>query len=109
MINFDDVTKTHEINSWRFWIWKKLITSTNGGTKAAANERNKEGVFTNCVLFTDCISRINNTEIDNAKDIDVVMNMYNLVEYSENYSQTSGSLWLYYRDQPAFDSNNKYY
>ena len=81
----------------------------NSGTKAVPNDRNKEGVFTNCALFTDCISRINNTEIDNAKDIDVVMNMYNLVEYSENYSETSGSLWLYYRNQPAFDSNNKYY
>ena len=40
-----------------------------------------------------CISRINNTEIDNAKDIDIVMPMYNLIEYSDNYSKTSGSLW----------------
>ena len=39
----------------------------------------------NCALFTDCISEINNSQIDNAKDIDVVMPMYNLIEYSDNY------------------------
>ena len=54
------------------------------------------------------MSEINNTEIDNAKDIDVVMNMYNLTECSENYSQTSGSFWLYYRDQPGLDNNGNF-
>ena len=42
--------------------------------------------------FTDCISEINNTEVDNARDIDVVMSMYKLIEYIENYSKVSGSL-----------------
>ena len=46
-----------------------------------------------------------NTQIDNAKDIDVVMNMYNLTEYSENYSPTSGSLWQYYRNQPDLNDD----
>ena len=46
------------------------------------------------------ISKINNTEIDNAQDIDIVMPMYNLIEYSDNYSKTSGSLWQYYKDEP---------
>ena len=46
-----------------------------------------------------------NTQIDNAKDIDVVMNMYNLTEYSENYSSTSGSLWQYYRNQPDLNDD----
>ena len=50
--------------------------------------------------FTDYISEINNTEIDNAKDIDVVMTMYSLIEYSKNYSKTSVSLWQYYIDEP---------
>ena len=50
--------------------------------------------------LTDCISEINNTKLDNAKYIDVVMPMYNLIEYSDNYSKTSGSLWQYYRDDP---------
>ena len=84
---------------------KGTIAVPNNGTAAAPNKRNKEVVFKNCAPFTDCASEINNTRLDNAKDIDVVMNMYNLIEYSENYSQTSGSLWLYYRDQSALDGN----
>ena len=47
----------------------------------------------------DCINEINNTRIYNSKDIDVVMPMYNLIEYSHNYSKISGSLWQYYRDE----------
>ena len=49
----------------------------------------------NCAPFTSCISAINNTEIDNAKDLDVIMPMYNLLEYSKNYSETSGSLYQF--------------
>ena len=61
-------------------------------------------VFKNCAPFTNCISEINNTQIDNANDIDVVMPMYNLIEYSNNYSKTSGSLWQYYRYEPALNN-----
>ena len=50
-------------------------------------------------LLTNCVSEINNTQVDNAKDIDIVMPMYNLIEYSDNYAKTSGSLWQYYRDE----------
>ena len=57
-----------------------------------ANNNHKELVFKNCAPFTDCISEINNTQIDNAKDIDLVMLMYNLIEYGNNCSKTSGSL-----------------
>ena len=46
------------------------------------------------------MSRISNTELDNAKDIDIVIPMYNLIEYSDNYSKKSGSLWKYYKDDP---------
>ena len=52
------------------------------------------------VAFKNCISEINNTKIDNCEDIDIVMPMYNLIEYSDNYAETSGSLWQYYRDEP---------
>ena len=62
------------------------------------DERDKGVTFKNCAPFTKCISRINNTDIDNAHDIDIVMPMYNLIEYSDNYSKTSGSLWKYYKD-----------
>ena len=62
-----------------------------------ADERNKDVTFKNCAPFTKCISRINGTDVDNAQDIDIVMPMYNLIEYSDNYSKTSGSLWQYYK------------
>ena len=65
------------------------------------NNGDEELVFKNCAPFTDYISEINNIQIDHAKDTDVVMPMYNLVEYSNNYSKTSGSLWQYYRDEPT--------
>ena len=55
------------------------------------DKRNKRVIFKKCTPFTDCISEINNNQIDNAKDLDVVMSMYNLIEYSDNYSKTSES------------------
>ena len=57
-------------------------------------------MFTNCAPFTDCMSEINNIQIGNAKYIDVLSPMYNLIEYSDNCSKTSGSLRQYYRDEP---------
>ena len=66
---------------------KGTITITGAGDDDAAkrlDERNKGVIFKNCAPFTKCISRINNTDIDNAKDIDIVMPMYNLIEYSDN-------------------------
>ena len=70
------------------------------------NNNDKKVVFKNCAPFTDCISEINNTQINNAKNNDAVMAMYDLIEYSDNYSKTSGSLWQYYRDEPFFDDND---
>ena len=64
-------------------------TATDG---AAANNTNKKVIFKNCAPFTNCINKINNTQIDNAEYIDIVMPMYNLTEYSDNYPKTSGSL-----------------
>ena len=63
-------------------------------------------IFKNCAPFTNCISEINNAQVDHAKDIDIVMLMYNLIEYSDNYAKTSGSLWQYCLDIPAVDNNN---
>ena len=68
---------------------------------AGGGNNNIQIVFKNCPPFTNCISEMNNTQIDNARDIDVVMPMYDLIEYSDNHSKTSGSLWQYYRDEPA--------
>ena len=72
---------------------EETITVTNTGIAAASNSINKNVIFKNCASFTDCLSRINNKEIDHAKDINMVMRMYNLIEYSYNYMKTSGSSW----------------
>ena len=72
---------------------------------AAANNTNKKVIFKNCTPFTNCISKINNPQIDNAEYIDIIMLMYNLIEYSDNYSKTSGSLWQYCKEIPAINNN----
>ena len=64
-----------------------------------ANKRNKNLAFKNNASFINCISKINAVKIDNAEDLDVVMLMYNLLEYSKNYRKTIGRLWNY-RDEP---------
>ena len=60
----------------------------------------KKLVFKNNARFNGCISKINDVLIDNAEDLDVAMPMYNLLEYSKNYSKTTGSLWNYHSDEP---------
>ena len=51
-----------------------------------------------CHLLSVCIRSVNNTQIDNAEDVDVVMPVYNLTEHTDSYSKTWGSLWQFYRD-----------
>ena len=85
---------------------KGMITINGRGADAAARQADEgyKGVaFKNCAPFINCISEINNTQVDNAKDIDIVMPMYNLIEYSDNYAKTSGSLWQYFRDETDDD------
>ena len=82
---------------------KGTITITGAAADAAArqaDERDKGVAFKNCAPFINCISEINNTQVDNAKDIDIVMPMYNLIEYADNYAKTTASLWQYFRDEP---------
>ena len=69
-----------------------ITVNNTAAAGAAANNTNKKVIFKNCAPFTNCISKINNTDIDNAKYIDIVMPMYDLIEYGDNYSKISGSL-----------------
>ena len=62
---------------------------------------NKKLAFKHNAPFINCMSKINNTLIDNVEDLYIVIPMYNLNEYSKNYSKTSGSLWSFYRDEPS--------
>ena len=77
-----------------------IFEAGNDGTARQADERYKTVTFKNCAPFTKCISRINNIDIENAQNIDIVMPMYNFIEYSDNYSKPSESLWQYYKDEP---------
>ena len=87
---------------------KRTISANNtAAAGAAVNNNDRKVIFKNCAPFTNCISEINNTQIDNAKDIDIVMPMYNLIEYSDNYAKTTGSLWQYCKDIPARDANDE--
>ena len=74
---------------------KGTITVNNTGTAAAPNNRSKKVILKSCAPFTNCISEINNMQVDNAEDIDIVMKIFNLIEYSNNFSKTSGRLWQY--------------
>ena len=74
--------------------------------QAKPNNNVKEILFKSSALFTNCISEINNAQLDNAKNINVAIPMYILTEYSNYYSKTSESLWKYYRGEPFLDPND---
>ena len=82
-----------------------LVSGTITVTVLEADRRNDDiqVVFKSCGPFTNCISQINNTQIVNAKYVDVLMSMYNLIEYTNNHSKASWSLRHYYTDEPALN------
>ena len=100
----------------RILLWKEILllvkkiftanyfnAPNNTTANATANDNvlgEKKLVFKNNAPSINCISKINGVKIDNAEDLDVVIQMYNLLEYSKNYRKTTGSLWNYYRDEP---------
>ena len=85
---------------------KRIITVPNTATGGAAvNNTNKKVIFKNFAPFADCITEINNTQGDDDQKIDVVMSMYNLIEYSDACLKTSESLWQWYRDESALNAN----
>ena len=83
-----------------------ITVNKTAAADADANNTNKIVIFENCAPFTNCISEINNTYLDNAKVLDIEMPMYNLIEYSDNYSKICGSLWQHTKDVTAVNNNN---
>ena len=77
-------------------VKETIEVTKKAGKGTAPNNRIKKVTFKNFTPFINCISRIKNTQADDAHDIDVVMPMYNLIEYTKNYSKTSGNLWRFY-------------
>ena len=89
-------------------IVKRDISLTIATERNFIDLRGRFLAFKNNAPITNCISKINNVLIDNAEDLDIVMPMYNLLEYSNNYSKTTGSLWNYYKDEPNNPPPNNY-
>ena len=85
--------------------------TVNGIVNGAENEinrRNRPLILKNYAPFVSCITKINNELIEDAENLDIVMPMYNLLEYSKNYRKTMGSLYNYYRDELSNDNNNNF-
>ena len=80
------------------YVWVKGNVSANNPNNN--DNFNLKFAFKNNAPFMSCISKINSKLVENAEDLDVVMPMYNLLEYSKNYQKTSGSLFNYSRDEP---------
>ena len=90
------------------YILIKGTITVNGVVNGVENEiirRNRKLILKNNAPFVSCIARINNEFIEDADDLDIVMSMYNLLEYSKNYRKTIGSLYNYYRDELSDDNN----
>ena len=77
-----------------------------GDITAIGGNANTKVVFKNCAPFTKCVTHINDQHVDNADDLDIVMPIYNLNEYSNNYSDTSGSLWQFKRYEQNMNNKN---
>ena len=75
------------------------ITTTSG-------DPNTRVAFKNCALFTKCVTHINDEHVDNADNLDIIMPMYKLIEYTDNYLDTSGSLWQFQRDEQNMSNGN---
>ena len=80
------------------------VTITVAGNNPR-DRQNKPLILKNIAPFVSCITRINGELIEDADDLDIVMPMYNLLEYSKNYRKTIGSLYNYYRDELNNDAN----
>ena len=79
-----------------------------GNITATPNNAATQVVFKNCAPFEKCRTEINETFVDDAQHINIAMPMYNLIEYSDNYSDTSGSLWQFKWDQQPINNNEPF-
>ena len=79
--------------------------SVTGNITVTRGNANTKVAFKNCVPFEKCRTEINETFVDDAQHINIAMPMYNLIEYSDNYSDTSGSLWQFKRDEIEGDAD----
>ena len=99
----------YAIMQMRFILVNGTITVTaTAGANNIKDKKNRKLILKNNAPFVSCITRINNELIEDADDLDIVMPMYNLLEYSKNYRKTIGSLYNSYRDELTNDNNNNF-
>ena len=91
---------SNQPSKFRTKNWVETNDESRGTYNVNSQIKFRTTMLKSCALFINCINELNNAQIDNAKDIDIVMSMYNLIEYSTAYARTSGSLWQYYRNEP---------
>ena len=82
------------------------VPGANNGANNIRDKRNRPLILKNNLPFVSCITRINGELIEDADDLDIVMSMYNLLEYNKNYRKTIGSLYNYYRDELSDDADD---
>ena len=80
----------------------------DNGANNIRDKRNRPVILKNNAPFVSCITRINGELIEDSDDLDIVMPMYNILEYSKNYRKAIGSLYNYYRDELTNDENNNF-
>ena len=92
-----------------YMLVKGTITVTAAGVNNNVNnirdKRNSPSILKSNAPFVSCITKINGELIEDADDLDIVIPMYNLLEYSKNYRKTIGSLYEYYRDELSDDAD----
>ena len=85
-----------------------ITVTANASANNIRDKKNRPLILKNNAPFVSCITRINNELIEDADDLDIVMPMYNLLEYSKNYIKTIGLLYNYDRDELTDDGNNNF-
>ena len=84
----------------------RCIHSCDRRIKVAAVAANTNVAFKNCASFTRCVTQVNDEHVETAKNLDIIMSMYNLTEYSDNYADSSGSLYQFKRDESPMNDND---
>ena len=77
-----------------------------GNIAVVGGDQNTEIAFKNCSPFTRCVTHLNDKHVETTENLDIVMNMYNLIEYSDNYADASGSLWQHKRDEQNMNNGS---
>ena len=85
-----------------------ITVTANSGANNIRDKKDRKLILKNNAPFVSCITRINNELIEDTDDLDIVIPIYNFLEYSKNYRKTIGSLYNYYRDELTNDNNNNF-